>query len=319
MRIPLATVVLGLLVTGMLSTPRAAAAATAPDAFATLSSVPAPPANMTGASAATQVGGGAHSLLTAPANDAVQARISEALTPTGSVAGIDLARASSDPAYAAQIQARMQEMSTAEKMALVNQMAAAQRASAGAPGSTAAIAGFIGGQRSADMAAQQKIRALLDGVLASTGAKHKAVDAALNAAAKACPTDKTGWPLETCTGPLGAKSIAQHRAVEDASAGAEAQALTQARAIALAEMNKGRDLLAHASGPSATSLTAWAMAYVQMLNDYGNAMTLRAGFWAHADSSKYTGLVTAFIRAPGGEIYWPLKDPAYGPSIGVGL
>jgi hypothetical protein len=61
------------------------------------------------------------------------------------------------------------------------------------------------------------------------------------------------------------------------------------------------------------------MAYVQILNDYGKAMTLRAGFWAHADGNKYTGLVTAYIRAPGGEIYWPLKDASYGPSIGVGL
>jgi hypothetical protein len=287
--------------------------------LAALNSVPAPPANVAAAAAATQVGSGAPLLLTAPATDAVQTRISEALKPTGSVAGIDISRASSDPAYAAQIQARMQTMSTAEKMAMVNQMAAAQRASAGDPASTAAIAGFVGGQRSADMAAQQKIRSLLEGALASTGAKHRAIDDALNKAAKACPTDKTGWPLDTCTGPLGTKSIAQHRAIENASLGAEGQALTQARAIALAEMSKGRDLLAHASGTSAISLSAWAMAYVQMLNDYAKAMTLRAGFWAHADASKYTGLVTAYIRAPGGEIYWPLKDAAYGSSIGTGL
>ncbi len=319
MRIPPAAVVFGLVVTALLSDPRAAHAATGTDPFAALNSVPAPPVNVAGAAAATQLGGGARSLLTAPAYDAEQTRISDALMPTGSVAGIDLARASSDPAYAAQIQARMQSMSTAEKMAMVNQMSTAQRASAGAPGSTAAIAGFVAGQRGADMAAQQKIRGLLDAALASAGAKHRAVDDALNTAAKACPTDKTGGPLESCTSPLGAKSIAQHRAVEDAALSSEAQALAQARAIALAEMNKGRDLLAHASGTSATSLAAWALAYVQLLNDYGKAMTLRAGFWAHADSSKYTGLVTAYIRAPGGEIYWPLKDAAYGPSIGVGL
>lgn len=231
--------------------------------LAALNSVPAPPANVAAAAAATQVGSGAPLLLTAPATDAVQTRISEALKPTGSVAGIDISRASSDPAYAAQIQARMQTMSTAEKMAMVNQMAAAQRASAGDPASTAAIAGFVGGQRSADMAAQQKIRSLLEGALASTGAKHRAIDDALNKAAKACPTDKTGWPLDTCTGPLGTKSIAQHRAIGNASLGAEGQALTQARAIALAEMSKGRDLLAHASGTSAISLSAWAMAYAR--------------------------------------------------------
>jgi hypothetical protein len=79
-------------------------------------------------------------------------------------------------------------------------------------------------------------------------------------------------------------------------------------------------LLAHASGSSGTSLAAWAMAYVQLLSDYDKAITLRAGFWAHADSSKYTGSVSNYIKSSGGgEIGWPLKDASYGPSIGVGL
>ena len=314
MRAPMTAIACALITTGLLSTEGLAAAAA--DPFAALNSIPAPPANVSAAAAMTQIGGSSHSLLAAPAYDAVQTRISNALKPTGSVAGIDLARASSDPAYAAQMQARMQNMSAAEKMAMVNQMMAAQQASAG---STGAVVAFVGGQRSADMAAQQKIRALLDGALGSAGAKHRAVDTALNAAAKSCATDKTGWPLASCTDPLGVKSLAQHRAVEDAALGGEAQALSQARAIALAELNKGRDLLAHASGSTATSLTAWAMTYVQLLNDYSKAMTLRAGFWAHADSSKYTGSITHYIKAAGGEIDWPLQDASYGPSIGVGL
>jgi hypothetical protein len=217
------------------------------------------------------------------------------------------------------MQARMQNMSMADKMAMANQVMAAQQASAGGPGGGAAIAAFLGGQRSADMAAQQKIRTLLDGALASSGARHRAVDDSLNSAAKACPQDKTGFPLASCTGPLGEKSIAQHHAVEDASLGSEGQAFVQARAIALAEMNKGRDLLAHARGQSAASLAAWAMTYVQMLNDYGKAITLRAGFWAHANASKYTGQVTDYIRAPGVEILWPLKDASYGAAADVGL
>ena len=307
MRGPLSAVAVGL----TLVVPLVAAAAT--DPFTALNSVPAPPANVTGAGAATQVGGTA---LAAPAFDAEQARISEALKPTGSVGGIDLARASSDPAYAAQMQARMQNMSMAEKMAMANQMRAAQQASAG---STGAVAAFLGGQRAADVAAQQKIRALLDAALGSAGAQHRAIDAALGTAAKACPSDKTGWPLPSCTGPLGTKSIAQHRAAEDAALARESQAFSQARAIALAEMNKGRDLLAHASGTSGTSLTGWAMTYVRLLNDYGKAITLRAGFWAHADSSKYTGSVNPYIKSSSGEIDWPLKDASYGPSIGVGL
>jgi hypothetical protein len=300
----------------MLATVRVMAAAPTTDPITLLNSIPAAPATVSAAGSATQVSASGNPLLSAAAYDALNASITAALQPSGSVGGIDLARASSDPAYAAQMQARMQSMSMADKMAMANQMMAAQHASAGATGQ---IATFVGGQRSADIAAQQKIRALLDGALGAAGAKHRAVDDALNAAAKACPTDKTGWPLASCTGPLGTKSIAQHRGVEDASLGSEGQALAQARAIALAQMNKGRDLLAHATGPSASSLAAWAMIYVQMLDDYGRAIALRAGFWAHADSSKYTGMVTDYIRAPGGEIYWPLKDSAYPPSIGTGL
>jgi hypothetical protein len=293
---------------------RVAVAAAATDPFELLNSVPAAPANVAAAAAAAQVrsDGG----LIVPACEALKTRISAALTPSGTVAGIDLARASSDPAYAAQIQARMQSMSMAEKMAMAR---ASQQAAAGDPAATAAIVGFIGGQRSADVLAQQKMRGLLDGALTAAGAKHRATDAALTAAAKACPTDKTGWPLESCTSALGAKSIAQHRAIEEAALASEGQALTQARALALSELNKGRDLLAHASGPAAASLLAWAMAYVQILDDYSQAIALRAGFWAHADSSKFTGAVSSYIRSPGGEISWPLKDPAYGSAVGTGL
>ncbi len=288
----------------------------AADPVTLLNSIPAPPTTVAAAGTATQVSTAGNPLLGAAAYDALNTSIASALQPIGSVGGIDLARASSDRAYAAQIQARMQSMTTADKMAMVNQMMAAQQASAGATGE---IAAFIAGQRGADMAAQQKIRTLLDGALGATGARHRAVAEAVNSAAKACPADKTGWPLAPCTGPLGVKSIAQHRGVEDSSLVGEGQALAEARAIALAEINKGRNLLGHATGPSAVSLVAWAVTYVQILEDYGRAITLRAGFWAHADSSKYTGTVTDYIRTPSGEIYWPLKDSAYPPPINTGL
>jgi hypothetical protein len=298
---------------GILSgVPAALAAPASP--FEILNAVPAPPANVAAAGAATQVATGSDVTLAAPAYDASQARIKAAATPTGSVGGFDMARATSDPAYAQQMQARMQTMSMAEKMAMANQVMASQQASAASNGPVVA---FVGGQRGADMAAQQRMRALLDGALASTGGKHRAIDTAIDAAAKACPQDKTGWPLQSCTGPLGTKSIAQHRALEDASLASEIQALAQARQIALVELNKGKDLLAHASGPSAASLNAWAMTYVLTLNDYAKAITLRAGFWAHADASKYTGSVTPYVRAPGdGEIFWPLKNSA---ETAVGL
>jgi hypothetical protein len=297
------------------------------DPFDTLNAIPALPTNVASAGTSTHVGAvNDRPPFTAPAYDAVDTRITAAVRPaasvagmTGSAGGIDFARASSDPAYAAQVQARMQTMTMEEKMAMANQMRASAQASMGDPRAMGAIAGFLGGQRSADIAAQQKIRTLLDGALGSVGAQHRAIDEALGSAAKACPADKTGWPLASCTGPLGVKSLAQHRTVEEASLGKEAQAFAQARAIALAELNKGRDLFSNANGVPNPSLVAWAMVYVQMLNDYGKAITLRAGFWAHADASKYTGQVTAYIQAQGGEIAWPLRNSGYGESTAVGL
>jgi hypothetical protein len=301
-------------------------AASAVDPFETLSAIPAPPANVAAAGAATRVGTAAGSAsFTAPAYDSVEARINDSLKSQsaaamgGSAGGIDFARASSDPAYAAQIQARMQNMSTEERMAMANQMRASQMASMGDPRTAGVVAGFLGGQRNADIAAQQKMRAVLDEALKNTGTKHRAVDDALAAAAKACATDKTGWPLASCTGPLGMKSLEQHRAVEEGSLGAEARALAQANAIAQAELNKGRDLFSHANATPNPSLLAWAMVYVQMLNDYARAITLRAGFWAHADSSKYTGQVNDYIGSQAGEIYWPLKGAGYSELTTIGL
>jgi len=320
-QMPAAALVSGLALM-LAGVPAGRAATAAADPFEILNAIPALPANVAAAGAATQIAtGGDHGPFTAPAYDALALRITTALQPKslGTTGGIDLNRAASDPAYAAQMQARMQSMTTAEKMAMANQMMAAQQAGAGDPRSAGQIAAFLGAQRSADMVAQQKMRALLEGALGSTGAQHRAADARLNAAAKACPQGKTGWPLETCTDPLGSKSIAEHHAIEDAALASEAQALGQARAVALAELNKGRDLLTHATGPTATPLEAWALVYVQLLDDYAKAMTLRAGFWAHANASKYTGQVTSYIHAPASDIFWPLQDPAYTQAVRVGL
>jgi hypothetical protein len=303
----------------ILSAAGVAIAEPASDPFTLLDAAPSPPANVTAAGLATRISDdGSGPLLEAPACNDEKTRIIASARPSGSAAGIDMGRASSDPAYAAQIQARMQSMSMAEKMAMAQQMSAAQQREA--TGSGGAIVAFVGNQRSADMVAQQKIRALVEGALSATGARHRSVDDALNAAAKSCATDKTGFPLKSCTGPLTVKAIAQHRSIEDASLGAENQALAQARSIALAEMNKGRDLLAHASGTSGSSLRAWAMVYVQLLNDYATVITLRAGFWAHADGTdRYTGQISPYIHVPGGELYWPLNNAAYPTSIRVGL
>ncbi len=280
-------------------------AGAAEDPYALLDAIPAPPSDLTTAARTTQIGSdGSNVALTAPAYDALKSRIAAAPVQTaGSAGGIDFARAGSDPAYAAQIQARMANMSTADKMAFAQQMMAAQRQGT-SPTESSAIGSFLASQRSADTEATNKIRSLLDGALQATAARHKSVDATFNAMAKACPQGSTGWPLDSCTGPLGSKSIAQHRAVEEANLPNENQAFAQARAIARAELAKGRAVLNQVQGSSATPVVAWAMTYVQLLDDYARTITVRAGFWAHANASKYTGMVTNYIRTPDGvEIY----------------
>jgi hypothetical protein len=160
----------------------------------------------------------------------------------------------------------------------------------------------LASQRNADAVATNKIRTLLDGALQATAAKHKAVGDTFNTMAKACPQDSTGQPQQSCTSSLGAKSLAQHRAAEEAALAGEGQAFAQARSIAGAELAKGRDVFNRVQGPSATPVMAWAMTYVQLLDDYGRTITLHAGFWARANASRYTGSVTNYIHIPDGHI-----------------
>jgi hypothetical protein len=276
-------------------------AGAAEDPYVMLDAIPAPPADLATAGRTTQVDSdGSNVALIAPAYDALKKRIAAAaLQSAGSAGGIDFARASGDPAYAAQIQARMANMSTADRMAFAQQVMAAQRQGTSAAESSA-LGTFLASQRSADTEATNKIRTLLDGALKATAAKHKSVDDTFNAMAKACPQGSTGEPLDSCTGPLGSKSLAQHRAVEEAALPEEDQAFAQARSIARTELAKGRDLLTRVQGSSATPVIAWAMTYVQLLDDYGRTITVRAGFWAHANASKYTGSVTNYIHTPDG-------------------
>lgn len=273
--------------------------------------LPTPPATIPAAAAATQVVTAAgNATLRAPAYDSIESRLkaqlAAAAAPQGTAGGVDFARMQSDPAYAAQVQARMQSMSTAEKMAFAQQMSAAH--AAGGP-STGAVAAFVGGQRTADQAAQSRMRSELEAALATAGARHKALDAQLAVEAKACPTDKTGWPESHCTSALAEKSIAQHRAIEQDALPQEAKAFADARAIAAAELTKAHAVAAQAEGASAAPLSAWVGTYTELLREYAEAMTLRAGFWAHANNSKYTGRVTIYIDNPDLGITWPLTHP----------
>ena len=290
-----------------------AAQADAPDPFALMAQLPAPPSTLDAARAATELDTqGTSASLSAAAYAAHQARLTaattQAATPHGSVAGFDMARASSDPAYAAEMQQKMQNMSVAERMALAQQMAASR----GGGAATGQVAAFVAQQRSADEAARTKIRTLMDTALNAAGAKHKAADDALNAEAKTCPQDKTGWPVDKCTAQLGEKSIAAHRAIEASALPDELKAYNAALAVANAELAKGKNVFSQLQGPSDQRgpLVAWALLYVQLMHDYGEAVTLRAGFWSHADHHKYTGLVKVYAGEPSLDVGWPLAKPS---------
>ena len=289
-------------------------AASAADPYSIFDSIPAPATSLMAAQKATKATTrDTGPALVAPDYDASKTRISSALTPTATVGGIDLGRMNSDPSYAAQMQAKMESMSMAERMAMAQQMTSSYSAFAPSPQMVA----FLGQQRTADIAAMQKIRNLLDGELRTTGTRHREVAKAIDNEAKNCPTDKTGWPLEECTQALGQKAIAQHRNVEEAALGSEVKAFAQARAMALAEINKGKDLYAGARGGTAGPFVGWVLSYAQLLQDYADAITRRAGFWAHADTCKYTGAVTCSIKiGSDSSVAWPLDDS---PVIKTGL
>lgn len=296
---------LGTLILLMCATANAAPVDEAKSLF---ESVPPPPQTVAAAGAATQVmSSSSESTLGSPAYQTIAAKLKSGLiaasAPAASAGGIDLARMQSDPAYAAQMQAHMQSMSMAEKMAMAQQMSAAHGAGGGAGGS-AAVAGFLGSQRPADQSVQAKMRSMLEGALSAAGAQHKTLDSQLSAQAKACPTDKTGWPENTCTEALGKKSIAGHKAIEDAALPQEAKAFAAARALAAAEVAK-----CPTSDPASASLAAWVGTYTELLRMYGEAMTLRAGFWSHANTSKYTGQVTIYVDNPDKGVVWPLTQP----------
>lgn len=288
-------------------------AATPADPYALMQAMPQPPPNVDMARGATRLSSTvAPAVLTAPAFAQLKASITalarDLAVPKGVGGGVDFARASTDPAYAQQLQQKLASMSTAERMAFAKQMSAAAAPSASNP----AISAFLGGQRLADQATQRKIIDLLQGVLNTTSEQHKATDTKLNAEAKECPTDKTGWPINECTRKLTERSIAEHRGIEDRALPIEGKAFADALALANAEIKKGKSLYVQAQGTAdaaAAPLGAWVLTYVQILADYGEAITLRAGFWAHANTPKYTGSLSVYVDNPDLNVTWPLRDP----------
>jgi hypothetical protein len=272
--------------------------------------VPALPAGVAAARAATQVRSpGGDAKLVAPAFEAhrrqVMTRIQGAATANTGGA-IDVARMQSDPAYAQQMQAKIAAMSPTEKMAMAHTL----QGGMGDPRVAGRVTAFLGQQRAADLAAQAKMRDTLEAAMKTAGRQHVETDRRLDQEAKACPQDKTGWPLDACTGPLGDRAIAEHRRIEDAALPLEAKALAEARAIADAELAKGRAVVAATPADAQASLAAWAGGYATLLGDYAEAMTLRAGFWGQANGRHYVGHVQAYIGAGGdAKITWPLAQP----------
>ena len=283
------------------------------DPYALIQGIPQPPATVELARGVTRLSSSvAPAVLAAPAYAQVKAEINararELAVPRGVGGGIDLARASADPAYAQEIQQKVAAMSTAEKMAFMKQMSAAAAPTASNP----AISAFLGGQRSADQSTQRKMIDLFQAAMKVASEQHKAADAQLNAEAKKCPADRTGFPVEGCTRALTERLILDHRAIENRALPIENKAFADALALANLEVRKGKSLFAQAQtgGDAAVApLSAWVLTYAQILADYGEAITLRAGFWAHANTPKYTGSLSVYVDSPDLGVTWPLHDP----------
>lgn len=288
-------------------------AAAPSDPYTLMQAMPQPPATVDAARGVTRLSSSvAPAVLTAPAyadlKDQISAKARELAVPKGVGGGIDLARASSDPAYAQEIQQKLAAMSQAEKMAFMKQMSAAAAPAASNP----AISAFLGSQRAADQSTQRRMMDLLQAPMKVASEQHKASDTALNAEAKKCPGDRTGFPLEGCTRALTQRSILEHRGIEDRALPLEDKAFADALALANQEIKKGKNLFvqAQSSGDGAVApLGAWVLTYAQILADYGEAMTLRAGFWAHANTPKYTGSLSVYVDSPDLNVTWPLRAP----------
>ena len=283
------------------------------DPYAVIQGMPQPPVTVDAARGATRLSSAvAPAVLTAPAyadlKAAINAKARELSVPRGVGGGIDMARASSDPAYAQEIQEKLAAMTMAEKMAFVKQMSAAAAPSASNP----AVSAFLGGQRMADQSTQRRMIDLLQGPMKVASEQHKAADAQLNAEAKQCPTDKTGWPMQECTRRLTERSITEHRAIENRALPIEDKAFADALALTNFEVNKGKSLFVQAQGrgdPTVAPLGAWVLTYAQILADFGEAITLRAGFWAHANTPKYNGSLSVYVDDPDLGVTWPLRGP----------
>ncbi|HEX4046523.1 MAG TPA: hypothetical protein VH309_01740 [Elusimicrobiota bacterium] len=313
----------------LLAMPLSALAADA-DPVAIFDQAPAPPASLAAAKAAVRVRkGGSNPELRAPAYDAVLEAVDRNAKNAGMRStqqqmdeggvGVDVQRLQSDPEYARRFQAKMAAMSTAEKMAMVQRMQSAQRAAAmsqvsrgGHAAQGGAAAGLAAGA-GADRRTTERLARDLGAALKAGDELHAAVDAEIDARAKSCPADKTGWPLASCTGPLGRKGVEEHRAAEARALARENAAYRRARAEAKPRVDALAGMMSGArqSGllSEAASVSANIDLYTQVLAEYALKVARRAGFWSGAVSSKFGGRMGYLIPLNAGRaIDWPLAD-----------
>lgn len=295
------------------------------DSASQFDKLPALPATLAQAAGAVKITTGDNPALTAPSYDAAAAKLKKGLEDSSEASaqkqmdqggmGVDVKRMQSDPAYAAAFQAKMRDMSPAERMAMSQRMGAAQRADAmnqvmaqrGAGGSPMAA---MGASAPEERKVQAAVHAALDSALKASNARHAAVDREIDAAAKACPGDKTGWPLAACTAEAGKKGIAKHRAAETQALAEENAAYAKARALAKPRVDALAALLAKAKaagGSGQASISAGIDLYTQMLLDFARASALRAGFWGGPVVTKYTGQETYLLKAGADrDVRWPV-------------
>lgn len=226
-----------------------------------------------------------------------------ASAPVAAVTGIDMARMQRDPAYAAQMQKKMESMTQAEKMQMAVQMMAAQQAAAGQSLNIAAMraygalltwVGSDGGR--IDRAQRAQLRSGMQRIAAEYDARHESVDKRMQDLLKACPPiprssnlcgDTDCPPAPACIADLNArvpKLIADHRALASAELVEERHLFNSTRATLQPVLHKTAQLTSAveaAGGDNTKTQAGYSMLMIAatQLQQFTALAVLRTGYW----------------------------------------
>lgn len=226
---------------------------------------------------------------------------SASLASGSQAAGIDFARMQSDPAYAQQMQQKMASMSDAEKMQLAMQfnsgfMQSQQQAHARNPRGQATgieLASYIGQAAQTSASLHQRLTQRLATLSQRYDSQHRAIDAELQAALKACPaTYQCGeagcGPDPQCVNALNGRVpgvIGRHRKLAAAELTDMQKLYSEARSAQQPVIARIVELATAAEGAKAEA-DKLNGAYIgisgesTLLQSLTARAALRAGFWA---------------------------------------